>query len=501
VKSLEETVAILKEKEIKGDKNIELRGIHYDSREIKPNYLFLCVEGFNMDGHQFIPQAVERGAKVVVVQKEVDVPEGVTIVKVPDTRKALPLLASQFYDHPSRKLGVVGVTGTNGKTTTTHLIENILRATEKKTGLIGTVHNKIGDKILPVHRTTPESADLQELMAEMVEEGVDYAIMEVSSHALELHRVDSCEYDIAVFTNITQDHLDFHKDIDSYLASKAKLFTQLGTKIFGNTKKQEKVGVINLDDPHSHILLEQTSVKVLTYGIEKAADIRAFDIQVTLKGLTFRVSTPLGELQLILNLTGLFNVYNSLAAIGAAIALGVSLDDIKKGLEGIKGVAGRFELVDEGQSFAVVVDYAHTPDSLENILKTAQSFVQGKIISVFGCGGDRDRTKRPIMGKIGTIYSDYSIITSDNPRSEDPRQITADVEVGAKEGGGAYEVLVDRREAIAKAISLAKKDDMVIIAGKGHETYQIFRDETIHFDDREVAEEFLRGLKGGKANR
>lgn len=500
MKKLEEVIAILEQKEVHGDIETAIAGIHYDSREIKNGYLFVCIQGFTFDGHQFIPQAIERGAKAVVVQKEVAVPAGITVIKVANTRKALPLLASQFYDHPSRKLGVVGVTGTNGKTTTTHLIENILRAAGKQTGLIGTVHNKIGDKILPVHRTTPESADLQDLMAQMVKEKVDYAIMEVSSHALELHRVDNCEYDVAVFTNITQDHLDFHKDIESYLASKAKLFTQLGEKIFGNTKAQEKVGIINSDDPHSHILLEKTKVKVLTYGIEKEADIKASDIEVTLKGLNLRVTTPVGELHLKLNLTGLFNVYNSLAAIGATLALQIPLNAIKEGLEGIKGVAGRFELVDEGQDFAVVVDYAHTPDSLENILKTAQSFVQGKIISVFGCGGDRDRTKRPIMGKIGTTYSDYAIITSDNPRSENPAQITNDVEAGAKEGGGAYEVLVDRREAIGKAISLAKKNDMVIIAGKGHETYQIFADKTIHFDDREVAGEFLRGQKGGKAN-
>ena len=500
MKNLEELVMILTEKEVKGPKDIQIEGVHYDSRQVKNGYLFLCIEGFTYDGHQFIPEALARGAKALVVQKDVDVPEGVAVIKVPDTRKALPLLASQWYDHPSGKLGVVGVTGTNGKTTTTHLVESILQAAGKKTGLIGTVNNRIVNKVLPVERTTPESVDLQKLLAQMVEEKVDCAVMEVSSHALELHRVDYCEYDVAVFTNITQDHLDFHNNIDSYLASKAKLFSQLDEEIFGKTKEQEKVGVINIDDPHSRFLREQTKVRVITYGVENDADIMAKDIEVTLKGLKFRVVTPQGELKLTLNLTGLFNVYNSLAAIGAALALSLPFTAIKEGLEKIKGVAGRFELVDEGQDFAVVVDYAHTPDSLENILKTAQAFVKGNIISVFGCGGDRDRTKRPIMGKIGTTYSDYSIITSDNPRSEEPSRITADVEEGAKEGGGQYEIIVDRKDAIKKAINHAQKDDMVIIAGKGHETYQIFRDGTVPFDDRQVAREFLRGIKGGKNN-
>lgn len=498
MRKLAELVAVLREREIKGDLDVNIEGIHYDSRQIKPGYLFVCIEGFTYDGHTFIPDALKRGAKALVVQKEVEVPAGITVIKVSNTRKFLPLLANQWYNNPSRKLGVVGVTGTNGKTTTTHLIESILCAAGNKTGLIGTVNNRIGEKILPVERTTPESVDLQGLLAQMVEEKVDCAIMEVSSHALELHRVDYCEYDVAVFTNITQDHLDFHNNINSYLESKAKLFSQLGEKIFGNTKKQEKVGVINADDPHSDVLRQKTKVKVITYAIEQDADIKAKDIQVTLKGLNLKVITPQGELDLSLNLTGLFNVYNTMAAIGAAIALGVSLEAIKKGLECIQGVAGRFELVDQGQDFAVVVDYAHTPDSLENILKTAQSFVNGRIISVFGCGGDRDRTKRPIMGKIGTTYSDYSIITSDNPRSEEPAQITADVEVGAREGRGEYEIIVDRKEAIKKAISQAQTGDMVIIAGKGHETYQIFRQGTVPFDDREVAREFLRGIQGGK---
>lgn len=498
MKGLEELIAVLPDKEVLGNRDLEITGLHYDSREIKPGYLFLCIEGFTLDGHKFIPEALKKGAKVLVVQNEVEVPSEITVVKVPNTRIALPLLASAFYDYPSRKLGVIGVTGTNGKTTTTHLVESILRQAGKKTGLVGTIHNKIGDSVLPVARTTPESVDLQGLLAKMAEERVEYAIMEVSSHALELHRVDKCEYDIAVFTNITQDHLDFHKNIESYLEAKAKLFSQLGEDIFGNSKKQEKVGVINLDDPHSHVLLKKSKVKTLTYSIKQEADIRACDIDVNLKGLSYQVKTPKGDLHLDLNITGLFNVYNSLAAIGIALALDIPIPIIKAGLEQVKGVAGRFELVDEGQEFAVVVDYAHTPDSLENILKTAQSFVKGKIISVFGCGGDRDRTKRPIMGKIGTTYSDYAIITSDNPRGENPGQILADVEVGAKEGGGPYEVIEDRREAILKAIKKAEKDDMVIIAGKGHETYQIFRDKTIHFDDKEVAGEILRGLKNGK---
>lgn len=482
MKTIGDLVKYLTEKEVRGDLTEPVTGVHYDSRQVRAGEIFVCVVGFNCDAHRFIPDVLAKGVKVLLVEKDVAVPSGITVVKVPDTRRALSLVSAAFYDFPAEKLSLTGVTGTNGKTTVTTLIESILRFSGYSTGLIGTIHNKIGERILPVERTTPESFEVQKLLYQMVENGATHAVMEVSSHALDLCRVADCFYDVAVFTNLTQDHLDYHKTIENYFAAKAALFAGA------------KYSVLNIDDPYGRILKERITASCLTYGVDNAADIMASEIKVTLKGLNFKVTTPEGDFPLDLHLTGIFNVYNTLAAVGAAIALKIPLVKIKSALEAVPGVDGRFQLIRSSHDFAVVVDYAHTPDGLENILKTAKMFVQGKIISVFGCGGDRDRTKRPIMGKIGTAHSDYAILTSDNPRTEDPLLILHDVEEGAKQGQCPYEIIADRRAAICRAINLAQAGDLVIIAGKGHETYQIFKDKTIHFDDREVAEECLRGI-------
>ncbi|BCV24685.1 UDP-N-acetylmuramoyl-L-alanyl-D-glutamate--2,6-diaminopimelate ligase [Gelria sp. Kuro-4] len=477
--------------------DLSISQIAYDSRRVEPGGLFVAVRGFRQDGHFFLPEALARGARAVVVDRpEVAVPPGIAKVVVPDSRQALPDLTAAFYDHPSRRLRVVGVTGTNGKTTTAFLSEAIFRAAGYRTGLIGTVENHVGAEVLPVERTTPESLDVEELFCRMVKAGVTHAAMEVSSHALELGRVKNIEFDVAVFTNLTQDHLDFHKTLDNYRQAKAKLFQQLsrpGGKAGGRT------AVINADDPSGAAMRRATQARVLTYGVRQPADIRAGDIDIGLQAVEFTLHTPAGSERLRLHLTGLFSVYNALAACGVGLAQNIPLPVIKQALEGLPGVPGRFELVKEGQEFAVIVDYAHTPDGLENILKTAEEFARGRIILVFGCGGDRDRTKRPIMGRLAVEHADLTFITSDNPRSEDPLAIIREIEAGAKEEGspkGSYTLVPDRREAIRQALAAARPKDVVLIAGKGHETYQIIGDRTLPFDDRQVAREFLKEMTG-----
>ena len=467
----------------------EVKGITYDSRQAEAGYIFVCIKGFEKDGHDYIENAIDNGARVIVVEKEVPIREGITYIKVNDSRAALGRLSEVFYDFANRELDLVGVTGTNGKTTTTYMVEAILRSAGQKAGLIGTIRSKVEEQIFPATRTTPESSDLQRLFAKMVEAGASHAVMEVSSHALELKRVQNLEFKVGVFTNISQDHLDFHQSLENYRKAKGKLFS--------NYLTEDGIGVINIDDPSGSYMVEQCTGKVLTYGIDHEADIRGSKVNVSVTGTTYQVTTPVGQTTLDLKLTGYFNVYNSLAAITTGLAFGISLEDIKKGLEGLAGVAGRFEQVDCGQNFGVVVDYAHTPDGMENVLKTARKITDGRTIAVFGCGGDRDKTKRPIMGEVGAKYSDLCILTSDNPRTEDPSQILKDVEKGVRqvEEPVDYIVIEDRREAIFKAVERAEKGDIVIILGKGHETYQIFKDGTINFDDREVAREAIRSFK------
>ena len=477
-----------------GDPSVLIKGIAYDSRQVGPGFLFVAIEGFNTDGHEYINEAIKRGAAAVVIQRDIDIPEGTAWVRVHNTRHALALISARFYYNPSTKMKMIGITGTNGKTTTTNLVAAVLSASGKKIGLIGTIHNRIGDRIIPVKHTTPESLDLQRLLSEMLAEGVNVCVMEVSSHALALNRVDGCEFDVAVFTNLTQDHLDFHASMEDYLETKLKLFSAPAS---GGSKSGEKYTVINADDSKAPDIAKAAGGNVYTYGINSPADVWAEDIMVKAGGVDFTVRGKWGSCSLQLKITGMFNVYNALAAFTTTAALGVPAEVIKKALEGVEGVPGRFELVNCGQDFTVIVDYAHTPDGLENVLKTARQLTRGRLITVFGCGGDRDRQKRPLMGRIAATYSDYTIITSDNPRTEDPlliiEEIMAGLKLAAEEDG--YNIEPDRRKAIRMAVGMANKDDVVVIAGKGHEDYQVIGTRKHPFDDRLEAMAALEELK------
>jgi len=477
---------------VEGERQVLVRGLAYNSAHVKPGFLFFCLEGNKSDGHDFIPQALEAGAAAIVLEKDREVKGAVKVV-VPCVRTALAIISQQFFDSPADHLRLIGVTGTNGKTTTTHLIEALLAGQGWKTGMLGTIKYLVRGESFPASATTPEAPDLQKILRLMVEREVSYGVMEVSSHALELGRVSGCDFDIAVLTNITGDHLDFHKTFERYLAAKGKLFSQLGGNFFKGSKP--RFAVLNRDDPHYDYFLRQNTVQVLSYGIKGPAEIRARDIKMNNLGVNYMLQTPWGSETFSLKLAGKFSIYNALAATSVALLEKIPLSAIKEILEKIPGVRGRFERVDLGQAFTVIVDYAHTPDGLENILQSAGDFVEGKIITIFGCGGERDRSKRPVMGRIAAKYSDYSILTSDNPRGEDPWQIIEEVEAGLREikgPGTGYTVQPERYEAIKLGIELARPGDMVIIAGKGHENYQIFSDFTIPFNDREVAEEIIK---------
>lgn len=477
---------------IKGNNAAAVTGIAVDSRKVEQGFLFICIPGAHVDGAAFAAQAAEKGACAVMAGKELDLPATVTQIIVDDIHEAMEDVAPFFYDYPGKNMRMIGVTGTNGKTTTTHIIAHILRSAGYHVGVIGTIHVLIDDEEYPIHNTTPDVVDLQQILAKMKESGMTHVVMEVSSHALDMNRVAGCEYDTAVFTNLTQDHLDYHKTFENYLAAKAKLFQSLTAP---GLVKDHKTAIVNVDDPYGKDILAACACPVLTYGVEKEADLKGSNLKVDLKSSSFDVAGPFGVVSLKMKITGLFNVYNTLAAIGAAHAEQVPTEVIDSAIQTFHSVPGRFELVEEGQDFAVVVDYSHTPDSLEKAITTARAMKPNRIIAVFGCGGDRDRTKRPIMGRIAAKYADIPIVTSDNPRTEDPDAIVAEVEAGVKEAlkpDQRHEVIVDRRSAIHKAVEIAETGDIIVIAGKGHETYQILKDGTIHFDDREVAREALK---------
>lgn len=473
-----------------GDLTKEVTDVTYDSRQVRPGALFTAVSGYKTDGHLFIKNAVENGAAAVVIEDERFRSDEYTWLMVPSSRKALADLSAAIYGFPSGKLNMIGVTGTNGKTTTTNLIAIVLERAGHCPGLIGTLHNRIGKEIIPVSHTTPEAPDLQKLFADFLDKGADYAVMEVSSHALDLYRVTGTEFDVAVFTNLTQDHLDFHRDMEHYFAAKGRLFSGLGVK---SNKKRRKFAIINIDDPYANELLELISVPTITYGIQKEADVRAEDVIVTDRGASFKLRYTNKILAVNLKMTGIFNVYNALAATAVGLVEGVAVEDIIDTMENVPGIPGRFEKVDEGQNFTVIVDYSHTPDGLENCLKTAKEFAQKRVITVFGCGGDRDRKKRPLMGEAAGRLSDLVIVTSDNPRTEDPEAIIAEILPGLERTAISHNYLkiADRKEAIKYAINIAQPQDIVIIAGKGHETYQIIKDKVMPFDDRIVAKEAI----------
>ena len=494
MKTLKDIISTLDVQQVQGDQNVSIQDITADSRAVKPNSLFIALDGATVDGHNYIDKAVAAGAVAVIVSKPVTVPDDVCVITVSDTRQAMMVCVPYFFDYPANRMRMVGVTGTNGKTTTTHMIRHILKAQGFKVGVIGTVHIMIGDTSYPIHNTTPDVVDLQHILHQMVQENVEYCVMEVSSHALALGRVSGVEFDTAVFTNLTQDHLDFHKTFENYLAAKCKLFEQVSAP---NQVKDNKGAVINIDDSYGHRVMEKTTAPTITYSTLGKGTLNASDVHMSTKNSQYTVNYKGESYPVSMNTTGLFNVYNTLAAIGACLQEGISMEAIDTALKTFSSVPGRFELIEEGQDFAVVVDYAHTPDGLQNILETAKAIKENRIIIVFGCGGDRDATKRPIMGRIAAEYGDKIYVTSDNPRTEDPVQIVKDVEVGVKEAlreGTSYEVIVDRREAINHAIHDAKAGDIVIIAGKGHENYQILKNETIHFDDREEARKALKEI-------
>jgi len=463
-----------------GDLNIEVRGIAYDSRAVSTGFVFVCVSGYNVDGHGFIDDAVKNGAVAVVVEKEVKVPEGVSKVLVPNTRKALAEISSAYFGHPSRQIKLIGVTGTNGKTTTTYFIKSILEKAGQKVALLGTISNIIGDKIVEAKRTTPESYDLQEMFHEMINEAVDYCVMEVSSHSLELERVAGCTFNVGIFTNLTRDHLDFHKTFENYFNSKLKMFSQ------------SKVAAVNVDDQYGREIVKRINIPVIGYSEKSSGDVTAENVVITSKVSTFTMKYKDQRVDISLPLPGRFNVYNALAAASACIAEGIPFQHIKEGLESVKGIPGRSEVIDSGRGFTIIIDYAHTADGLENILKTVREYAEARIITVFGCGGDRDKTKRPLMGEVSGNLSDFSIVTSDNPRTEDPEAIIEDIIPGVERSKGKYKVIVDRRSAIKEALSMAEDRDVVVIAGKGHENYQVLKDRTIHFDEREIVNEILK---------
>ena len=491
-KRLEELAALLPGARIVGDAQTEITSIERDSRRAREGTLFACIVGAHVDAHSFIPDVARAGARAVLTERaSVDVPVGVAVLYVPNLEKALDTIVPFFYDYPARAMRVVGITGTNGKTTTSYLVRAILRHAGRRVGLIGTIQAMIEDEVLPTANTTPDIIVLQQMLAEMRTRGMDAVVMEVSSHALALGRVAGIEFDTAVFTNLTQDHLDFHKTMENYARAKAHLFELVSA----SGAKEGKTAVLNADDAASETMRAYTRCPIITYGVDHPADLTAQDVQLACDGMELTLMHG-GKLLFHLHtgITGLFNVHNVLAAVGASLAEHVAATDIAAALTAFTGVPGRFELVREGRDFAVIVDYAHTPDGMENVLRTARAVTKGSIIAVFGCGGDRDRTKRPIMGRIGAEMADIAILTSDNPRTEDPTAIVDEVERGVLPviGDKPYEKIVDRRTAIFHAIERAQAGDTVVILGKGHETYQILKDGTIHFDDREQAREAIR---------
>jgi UDP-N-acetylmuramoyl-L-alanyl-D-glutamate--2,6-diaminopimelate ligase len=472
------------ETEVRGDTGVVISGITHNSKEVSPGDIYACIPGFKFDGHDFAEEAVQAGASALVVERflDLEVPQ----LKVKDSRHFMGYLAAAVYGEPSQKLQLVGVTGTNGKTTVTHLVERIARLGGKKTGLIGTLGARIAERELPGQHTTPEATEIQKLLAAMVSEGVEMAVMEVSSHALDLGRVNGCIYRAGIFTNLSQDHLDYHQDMQEYLKAKALLFSGM------NESTYVQFAVLNADDVSCEFLRQRTSCQVITYGVDSEADFKAHNLKLTARGVEFEVTFRGSEAQVFYSTPGKFSVYNALAAFTWGIVSGYSPEIVIKALGERKGVPGRFESIRRGQPFQVIVDYAHTPDGLENVLETAREITAGRLITVFGCGGDRDRRKRPLMGKAADRLSDYLVVTSDNPRTEDPVKIIEDILPGI--GRTDYKIIVDRRKAIIHACSIALPGDTILIAGKGHEDYQIIGLKKIHFDDREEVERALRGI-------
>jgi UDP-N-acetylmuramoyl-L-alanyl-D-glutamate--2,6-diaminopimelate ligase len=474
--------------EVAGSLDREVSGITYDSRRVAPGMLFVAIPGQQTDGHQFINNAIERGASAVICEQNGIISSRATKIKVADAREAMAHAAAVFYEHPSARLLTVGVTGTNGKTTVAFMIKQLLEKAGLQTGLIGTVRYKIGERIIPAHRTTPEAVDLQQLLSQMTRAGCRACVMEVSSHALDQKRVAGVEFDVAIFTNLTQDHLDYHGTMEAYYHAKKKLFVENANK--------KRTAVINIDDHYGQRLERESTLEVrLTFGIDSPATVRAAEIELNKDFTRMNVETPQGDFSCKLPLIGRHNVYNALAAIGAGLALKILPATIQTALESLEPVPGRLEMVSAGQGFGLFVDYAHTDDALRNVLSTLRELTSGRLLLAFGCGGNRDPGKRPKMGKVAAELADFTLVTSDNPRRESPAAIAAQIEEGYRSvRTDGYQIELDRRRAIEEIIRAAKPGDIVLIAGKGHETYQEFEDTVVPFDDRFYAQETLAAL-------
>lgn len=462
------------------DMNLEIADISYDSRKTKPRDLFVAVTGFETDGHMFIADAVKKGAAAVLCEQKPDTDIAYILVK--SSRKALALISRNYFGDPAKGLCMIGVTGTNGKTTVTYLMKTVLeRALGAKVGLIGTNQNLIGDQAMETERTTPEAYDLQKLLYQMAGAGCTHVVMEVSSHALALSRVEGIHFQIGIFTNLTQDHLDFHKTMEDYLKAKALLFSMCD------------IGIINLDDKAAPELVQLAKCKVVTYSLEKnEADLVAKNIQLKAEKVEYEALSLMNIQRMELNIPGSFSVYNSMAVVAAAMSLGIGLEDISAALKTASGVKGRAEVVPLDTDYTMLIDYAHTPDGLENILKAVRGFAKGRVVTLFGCGGDRDPVKRPIMGEIAAQLSDFLIVTSDNPRTEEPMAIIEDIMPGVRKHKTPHVVIEDRRAAIAYAMDNAQSGDVIVLAGKGHETYQILGKTKVHLDEREIIAEHMR---------
>ena len=458
--------------------DVPVASLQYNSRKVGKGDVFCCIVGTFSDGHAYAAQAVEAGAAALVVERELPLPVPQVVVK--NTRIAMAEMAAAFYGYPARGMRIVGVTGTNGKTSTTYMLKAIAEQCGWKVGLIGTIRNLIGERIIDTERTTPESVDLQRILREMKDEGVDLVVMEVSSHSLDQRRVHGIEFETAIFTNLTQDHLDYHKTFENYLAAKMRIF------------QQARQAVVNRDDPHAETILNALTIPYKTFGIREQADISASEIDITTRGVQFDMHCVPGNVRMYVPIPGLFSVFNAMGAAAAALQLGISLPAIKNGIETMGSVSGRLEpLPTGGRNFTVLLDYAHTPDALENILTTARGFAKGRIVTLFGCGGDRDHAKRPIMGEIAGRFSDFLVVTSDNPRTEDPMAIIEAVLEGVHKSGCPHIVVENRYEAIRYALEHAEPEDVIILAGKGHENYQEVGGGKRHFDEKEIVAELL----------